>query len=125
NGKSKLNTIASNLIGTDPTGEIALGNDGDGIKLQTTERNLIGREDAVSTVAYYRAEDGADTHGATAWHGIRESDDANEYLIVGASEDDGLLYVGAIDGSAGTSYVIEYPDSSTTSAYGVDNVGDG
>ncbi len=119
-GKSKLTTVSGNRIGTTATGTAALGNGKDGVRIDNSTENLIGYADPVSGVDYFDADDVTDP--VSAWQGIRAGDDPGEYLLVGTSGDDGLLYEGSIDGATGTSYTFAYPSSFTTSAYGPENL---
>lgn len=59
----------------------------------------------------------------SAWQGLRNyGDNADQYLICGTSnQTDGLLYVGPISGG-GASYPVTYPDTTSTSVYGPDNL---
>jgi hypothetical protein len=126
NKYSSFNTVAGNFIGTNAAGTAALGNAKDGVKLDKATDNLIGNEDAVSGIDFFDATDGDDfTQPVSAWQGIRAGDLANEYLLVGTSNDDGLLYRGTIDGESGTSNTFLYPMSIATSVYGPDNLGAG
>lgn len=119
--------IASNYIGVLPNGAVK-GNFGDGIRvLASSHFNVIGNTDAVESISYYNTTDvpGAfPVQPVTGWQGIRNNGDvADEYLICGTSEADGLLYIGPIDGG-GQAYTAVYPgdETTSTSAYGPDNV---
>ena len=125
---SSFNTLAGNFIGTNAAGSAALGNSGDGIKLKKSDGNLIGNEDAVSSIDFFDATDGSDfTQPVSAWQGIRGGDVDGEYVLVGTSDDNGLLYIGTIDGNSGTSYAVNVPTAGVvaTSVYGPDNLGSG
>ena len=117
---SSQNEILGNYIGTTVSGNAPLGNGDDGIKLEKSDGNVIGNTNAVTGIDYYDADD-VPTQPVTAWQGIRASDNAGEYFIVGTSGDDGLLFEGTIEG-VGTSYVVDYPGAFTTSIYGVEEL---
>lgn len=119
NGKARLNTVSGNFIGTTPTGTVALGNTKDGVKIDGATGNLIGHSDPLTGVTYYDADDVAVP--VSAWQGIRAADAADEFLIVGTSGDDGLLFEGTIEG-VGDSYAVNYPGALTTSVYGPENL---
>jgi hypothetical protein len=119
------NTIASNLIGTTLDGTAALPNGSDGIRLVPgASGNLIGNDDPVSSIDYYGTSDVA--LPVQTWTGIRQLADGT-YVITGTTQsngvESGLLYVGAIEGSAsGETYAINYPggEGTATSVYGPD-----
>lgn len=122
---SSMNKLAGNRIGTNAAGTAALGNGGDGIKVKDSINNVIGNLDPISSIDWDDAADGSDfTQPVTAWQGIRGATNANEFLIVGTSGSDGLLYAGTIDGDSGTSYAVNYPGGNVvaTSVYGPDVV---
>ncbi|WP_254508470.1 beta strand repeat-containing protein [Anatilimnocola floriformis] len=119
NGKAKLNEVSGNYIGTTATGAAALGNTKDGVKVENATENLIGHSDPVSGVTYNNTDNV--TVPVSAWQGIRAADTDGEYLMVGTSGDDGLLFEGTIDG-VGDSYAVNYPNAYTTSVYGPDNL---
>lgn len=122
---SNGNVIHLNYIGTDSTGTIARGNAGDGISLTKSNDNLIGHDDPVSGISYY-GTDGVELP-VSGWQGIRGGDTDGEYIIVGTSGPDGLLYIGNIEGTDGTAYAVDYPgeDTYNTSVYGPNNLGNG
>jgi trimeric autotransporter adhesin len=123
---SSLNTLAGNRIGTNAAGSAALGNSGDGIKIKKSDGNLVGNADPVTSIDFTSAVDGSDfTQPVSAWQGIRGADTDGEFLIVGTSDDNGLLYEGTLDGNSGTSYSVNYPGAVATSVYGPDNLGSG
>ena len=118
-------TLAGNRIGVLADGTTVAGNRGDGIRvLRGSHDNLIGRSDPVTGISY------ADASGVdpvpTAWQGIRNSDSDDQYLIVGTSGTNGLLFDGPISGTGGESLLVNYPGATSTSVYGPDNLdGDG
>jgi hypothetical protein len=115
------NLIVANFIGTDATGTLARGNTLDGVAVVNgAHDNLIGRSDSVTGVTYYDAA-GVTLQPVTAWQGIRNSDTPGQYLLVGSSNDTGLLFDGTIAG-VGTSYAVNYPGAVATSVYGPDNL---
>jgi len=120
---SNFNTIGANFIGATAAGNAALGNSKDGIKIKSSSNNLIGNADAVTGVTYQNADD-VPTQPVSAWQGIRNTDTSGQYLIVGTSNSDGLLFEGTIAG-VGTSYAVDYPGAIATSVYGPDNLGSG
>ena len=72
-------------------------------------------------VTYYNA-DSVSMQPVSGWQGIRDSGTAGQYLISGTSNANGLLYIGPISGSGGTSYAVDYPGMYSTSVYGPDVV---
>src|SRR6185503_1246105 len=99
----------------------ARGNALDGVAVVNgAHNNLIGRSDPVTGVTYYDAA-GVTLQPVTAWQGIRNSDTPGQYLLVGSSNDTGLLFDGTIAG-AGTSHAVNYPGAAATSVYGPDNL---
>lgn len=120
-GGSSLNRMNGNRIGTNAAGTAALGNSRDGIKIEKADGNLIGNLDLVYEVTYANADD-VPTQPVTAWQGIRATGSNDEYLIVGTSNDDGLLFQGSIEG-VGDSYLVQYPGAMATSVYGPDDLG--
>jgi hypothetical protein len=119
NAKAKLNTVSGNFIGTTPAGTAALGNTKDGVRVDNAGENLIGHSNPVSGVTYNNA--GPISAPVSAWQGIRAADTDGEYLIVGTSDDDGLLFEGTIEG-VGDEYTVNYPGALTTSVYGPENM---
>ena len=77
-------------------------------------------------VTYYNAVNTTDASSLpiSGWQGIRSGDTAGQYLITGTSGATGILYSGSISGQ-GTSYTVNYPGASSTSVYGVNNLGGG
>jgi len=121
--KAKLNSVSGNFIGTTATGTAALGNTKEGVRIENATENLIGHDNPVSGITYNDTDDITPT--VSAWQGIRAADNPGDYLIVGTSGSDGLLYEGTIDGVTGTSYTVNYPAAADTSVYGPDNLGGG
>ena len=119
-------TVAGNFIGLLPDGSTPQGNRGDGVRINRGSRdNLIGHDDPVTGVSFADAS-GVPIQPVSAWQGIREStDQPGEYLIVGTSGSEGLLYVGPVDGQGGESFAVNVPGAATSSVYGPDDLGDG
>ncbi|MFO0957163.1 MAG: right-handed parallel beta-helix repeat-containing protein [Isosphaeraceae bacterium] len=123
--RSSGNTVAGNYIGLLADGKTAAGNLGDGILVEARSHgNLIGRQDPVSGTNYYDASQ-VPTQPVSGWQGIRAASTPGQYLITGTSGSNGLLYVGPITGSGGTSYLVNYPGAATTSVYGPDLLSNG
>ncbi len=78
------------------------------------------------SISYYNAVNTTDASSLpiSGWQGIKDGDTAGQYLITGTSGATGILYVGSISGQ-GTSYTVNYPGASSTSVYGVNNLGGG
>ncbi len=78
------------------------------------------------SVTYYNAVNTTDAaqFPISGWQGIRNGDTPGQYLITGTSGSTGILYVGSISGQ-GTSYAVNVPGASSTSVYGVNNLGGG
>lgn len=121
-GKATLNNVSGNIIGLTASGNKAIGNTLDGVRIDNADHTLIGQRDPVTGVTY----DNADNFGVpvSAWQGIRNADTSGQYLIAGTSGADGLLFEGTLSG-VGTSYAVNYPNAATTSVYGPDNLGGG
>jgi hypothetical protein len=78
-------------------------------------------------VNYFNTSDATNftVQPVSAWQGLRNyGDNADQYLICGTSELNGLLYVGPISGG-GTSCLVIYPGTTSTSVYGPDNLPNG
>jgi hypothetical protein len=116
-------TVSGNLIGLTASGNTALGNLLDGVKIDHASNNLIGHSDPVTGVTYNNAQL-VPTQPVTGWQGIRNSDTPSNYLIAGTSSSDGLLFDGDMAG-VGLSYLVDFPSAATTSVYGPDNLGSG
>ena len=128
NSGSSLNTISSNRIGTNAAGTAAIGNSSDGLKIEKSDRNIIGNTDAIESVDFYDAADGtAITQPVNFWQGIRGSSVAGQYIMVGTSGADGIVFIGSVDGDTGnTYYPVSYPNNAgTTSVYGPDLMNNG
>ncbi|MGD9636043.1 MAG: beta strand repeat-containing protein, partial [Pirellulales bacterium] len=120
---SNANTVAGNRIGTNAAGTVALGNGGDGVEVKKSSGNTIGNTNAVSSQDFYNAADGtAITSPVSGWQGIRGSGTAGQYIMTGTSGSSGLVFIGSVDGSTGTTYYpVNYPTISTeTTVYGPD-----
>ena len=116
---SNGNLILGNYIGTDATGTLARGNGANGILVSNgAASNTIGSTDPTTAVTYDNTNN--ITLPVSAWQGIRASDTPGQYLMVGTSNSDGLLFDGTIAG-VGTTYTVDYPNAVTTSVYGPDN----
>ncbi|WP_435019086.1 beta strand repeat-containing protein [Tundrisphaera sp. TA3] len=114
--------VEGNYIGLRADGRSIAGNRGDGIRINaSSDGNRIGREDPVSSITYANAG-AVSIQPVTAWQGIRASDAAGQFLIVGTSGVNGLLYDGPISGVGGTSLAVNYPGATSTSVYGPDNL---
>lgn len=124
---SPNNTVAGNLIGTNKAGTAALGNALDGVRILNSDNNLIGHGDPVSSVSYF-GTDQISTQPVNELTGIRGGDLPNQYLISGISgplsSASGLFVRGTIEG-VGQSFLVNFPNSATTSVYGPDNQGQG
>ena len=123
NGKATLNSVSGNLIGLTASGKQALGNRLDGVRVDGANGNLIGQSNPVTRVTYNNT-DFFSTQPVSAWQGIRGADTSGQYLITGTSNSNGLLFEGTVE-DAGTSYIVNYPNATTTSIYGPNNLGEG
>jgi hypothetical protein len=113
-------TIEGNEIGLLANGKTVAANRGDGVQINASSRgDTIGNTNPVTGVSYYNA-DSANSEPVTAWQGIRPSASSGQYLIVGTSGNNGLLYDGPITGSRGLSVNVDYPGATSTSVYGPD-----
>ena len=126
-------TIANNYIGLRLDGTTILPNAGDGIKITSTSSgNVIGQIDPVSQITYNTSS------ASGGWQGIRGGDTAGSYQITGTSGNNGILFIGNIQTSSGTTNIINVPAGGTsnapnqpgvttysTSIYGPDNLGNG
>jgi len=118
-------TLEGNYIGLRADGLTPAGNRGDGVQINPwSHNNLIGHADPVTGVSYYNASS-VGMQPVSGWQGIRESETPGQYLITGTSNSNGLLYVGPLSGSGGTSYSVNFPGATATSVYGPDAVGNG
>ncbi len=121
--------IRSNYIGLKADGTVQ-GNLGDGVSITSSSHgNVIGHFDPITGVDYYNTSNPTDftIQPVSAWQGIRNSGTTpGEFLICGSTDDNGLLYIGALAGG-GTSYPVVYPGPNTisTSVYGPDNIDGG
>ena len=123
-------TIQGNYIGLQANGKTVAGNRGDGIQINASSHgDLIGQENPVSSIDYYSTETVSTSNNVSmpvsGWQGIRASDTSGQYLIVGTSDSNGLLYDGPISGVGGTAYAVDYPGATSSSVYGPDNLGNG
>jgi hypothetical protein len=117
-------TVQDNYIGLEADGRTVAANQGDGIAVTALSHgDLIGSESAVSSVSYFDSSQ-VGTQPVTAWQGIKPGSTSGQYLIVGTSGSDGLLFEGTIAG-VGQSYKVDYPGAATTSVYGVNDSGGG
>lgn len=124
-------SVQGNYIGLSTNGTLA-PNYGEGVRIvQSSSGNVIGETDPVSSIDYYNTANvtaNATTTPVTAWQGLRNSGNSTtDYLICGTSGADGLLYVGPIDGTGNSSYLVQFPGNTTnsTSVYGPDNLATG
>ncbi len=118
------NTVASNFIGTDATGTATIGNGIDGVAIVSASGNTIGNVNPITSIVYNTAAEASQVNPVSGWQGIRASDTAGQYLMTGTSGLNGLLFDGTMAGD-GTSYLVNYPNSYSTSVYGPDNLGSG
>jgi trimeric autotransporter adhesin len=110
-------TVQGNDIGLLPNGQV-LGNRGDGVRINaTSQHDLVGQANPVSSIDYFNTS-GVGIQPVTGWQGIRNGAEPGQYLIVGTSNSDGLLYEGPLSGVGGTSYSVNVPGAETTSVYG-------
>ncbi|MEW4566386.1 right-handed parallel beta-helix repeat-containing protein [Tautonia sp. JC769] len=113
-------TVDGNWIGLDADGRAGRGNSGDGIRiLPGSGGNVIGQVDPVMGANYFDAS-GVSMQPVSGWQGIRAWTEPGAYIITGTSGSNGLLYLGPISGSGGTSYSVNMPGAATTSVYGPD-----
>ena len=118
-------TVQGNYIGLLADGSTVAGNRGDGVQInKSSNGNLIGRVDPVSSISYYNSNS-VSMQPVSGWQGIRQASTPGQYLIAGTSASNGLLYEGPISGVGGTSYSVNYPGATTTSVYGPDLHPDG
>jgi parallel beta-helix repeat protein len=118
------NTVASNFIGTDATGTATIGNGIDGVAIVSASGNTVGNLNPITSIVYNTAAEASQQNPVSGWQGISESDTAGQYLMTGTSGLNGLLFDGTMAGD-GTSYLVNYPNSYSTSVYGSDNLGNG
>ncbi len=124
---SHENTVRDNIIGLVATGNAALGNALDGLKIQNSNRNLIGQDDPTAGVTFYPSTDVLSSPTVNGWQGIRGGDSAGQYIITGTAGVNALLYEGPLD-SLGTGYTFLYQTNNPnqtiveTTAYGPDNL---
>ncbi len=116
-------TLQGNYIGLLANGTTVAGNRGEGVQINASSHDdLIGQSNPVSSISYYNA-DGVSIQPVSGWQHIRGSKTSGQYLITGTSGANSLLYEGPISGSGGTSYLVNYPNATTTSVYGPDDLG--
>jgi parallel beta-helix repeat protein len=114
-------TLQSNYIGLAANGSTVMANRGDGIRINASSQgDLIGQLNPVTNVTYYNSDSVNDP--VTAWQGIRATSTPGQYLLAGTSNNNGLLYIGPNSGIKGTSYLVNYPGSVSTTVYGPDVV---
>ncbi len=113
-------TVQGYYIGLLADGKTIAGNRGDGVQINASSHDdLIGQSNPIS----YCNADAVSMQPVSAWQGIRNSDTSGQYLITGTSGANGLLYEGPISGAGGTSYSVNYPNATSTSVYGPDDLG--
>jgi hypothetical protein len=94
------------------------GNNGDGVRINASSHgDLIGNNDPVSSIDYYTASS-VSIQPVSGWQGIKAGSAPGQYVIVGTSNSNGLLYEGPISGVGGTSYAVDVPGASSSSVYG-------
>ncbi len=126
NGGSTLNTVSDNIIGLNAAGNAALGNTLDGVKVQNANGNIIGQINPVTGTTYYDANDGtAITMPVDGWQGIRAASTSGQYMMTGTSGNDGVLFIGTLNGNTGTTYQVDVPGMYETSVYSPDLVSNG
>src|SRR6185369_13082663 len=81
-GKATQNAVSGNFIGLAASGNNALGNRLDGVKIDNANQNLIGQSDPVSGVTFANT-DKVTAQPVSAWQGIRNADASGQYLLVG------------------------------------------
>ncbi len=117
--------VQGNYIGLLADGTTIAGNDGDGVQINASSHgDLIGNNNPVSSINYYTAS-GVSLQPVSGWQGIKAGATPGQYVIVGTSNSNGLLYEGPISGVGGTSYAVDVPGASSTSIYGSNTLPDG
>lgn len=115
--------ITGNYIGLDIDGNVA-ENYGDGIKITaSSHKNLIGNINPVLSQTYYSSASNFNKP-VSLWQGIiqlKSTDPSKKpmYMICGSSGDNGLLYVGTLDGTTGKNFLLKHPDAVSTIALGL------
>jgi len=121
-------TLQGNYIGLLADGTTAAGNRGDGLKINAgSSGNLIGSENPVTGINYFTPAN-MSIQPVAGLQGLRGGDVPGQYLISGTSTDaesDGILFVGPITATGGTTYPVRVPGAQSTSVYGPDNLGAG
>ncbi len=117
--------LQGNYIGVLADGVTLAGNHGDGVRINATSHgDLIGNNNPVSSINYYDANS-VPTQPVSGWQGIKSGSTPGQYVIVGTSGANGLLYEGPISGVGGTSYTVDVPGASSSSIYGSNTLPDG
>ena len=126
NSGSTLNTVSDNIIGLNAVGSAALGNTLDGVKVQNANGNIIGQTNPVTGTSYYDANNGtAITMAVNGWQGIRAASTPGQYMMTGTSGNDGVLFIGTLNGNTGTTYQVDVPGMYETSVYSPDLMSNG
>jgi hypothetical protein len=117
--------VQGNYIGVLADGETIAGNRGDGVQINASSHgDLIGNNDPVSSINYYNANS-VPTQPVSGWQGIKSGSTPGQYVIVGTSNSNGLLYEGPISGVGGTSFTVNVPGATSSSIYGSNTLPDG
>jgi len=126
NSGSTLNTVSDNIIGLNAAASATLGNTLDGVKVQNASGNIIGQTNSVTGTTYNDANNGtAITSTVDGWQGIRAAATPGQYMMTGTSGNDGILFIGTLDGNTGTTYQVDVPGMYETSVYSPDLMSNG
>lgn len=107
NGKSTFNQLSGNFIGTDASGNVALGNDLDGVAIVSANNNsLIGCTQVEDPFIYYNVISGNGGHGLRVTNSNNTTIQAN-FFGMGANNDTAV-------GNAGNGVIIEGKSIRTT-----------